>query len=201
MTSCASRPSRYLSPPRTLEPCWCPCGARTVLRIASSSSPHYVRGHLYLVCSRSLLSRQQELGIQHHWSLVLLSSILPQLCRRLHFDDTLFSSALQGQLCELLPDDSTQTLVRAGIIRALDQPPPAPASSQRTLPFDTAPPPYIPRGASLTPSAEDSFLRLLLPIIALGASAFIPSLLLALVLLVLTLRALLLYTQRLRPVI
>ena len=185
-----------------LEPCWCSCGARTTLRIADSSSVHYIRGQLYLACSRPLLSRQQGRGIQHHWSPVLLSSILPQLCRRLHFDDTLFSSALRIQLRELLPDVDAALDCRAlGFTRPIGSPPPSPVSVHRAPQFDTSPPPYRPRGISLASSAEDGLLHLLLPVIALGVSACIPSLLLALILLVLTLRALLLYARQLHPAI
>lgn len=132
-----------------------------------------------------------------------MSSILPQLCRRLHFGDTLSSFALRIQLRELLPevDVPSQALDHLQHQVHIVPPPPSIVSVHRALLFDTSPPPYRPREISLTPSAEDGLLRLLLPVIVLGVSACIPSLLLALILLVLTLRALLLYAQRLHRAI
>ena len=159
------------------------CYRTTHSQLVVTDSPPSIRGKNYLVCSLSCTSPRHELAIEHHWSLVSTSFILPQLCRRIQFDDTLFSFALHGQLIELLPVDSIRTFIGGATERIFDQQSLNAEDSQRTEPFDIQPSPYIPRSAPSTPSAEDTFVPSLLPIIALGSLAFIPSLLLVVILL------------------
>ena len=130
--------------------------------------------------------------------LVSSSQIFSYVRRYIHLDDALYSSVTaHKQLSELLPvidRPSAGAFPRNSLCGATAKDAP---DSLLTEPYDTPPPAYAPPSAPST-TPEHDFLKSLLPIIALGLAAIVPSLLLALVVLVLTLRARIEYIRQSR---
>ena len=129
-----------------------------------------------------------------------MSQIFSYLRRYIHLDDALYSSATaHRQLSELLPvidRPSAGAFPRDALGGAIAE---DASDSRLTEPYDTPPPANAPSDAPSTVPERD-FLESLLPIIALGFAAVVPSLLLTLVVLVLTLRALVAYIRQSRLV-
>ena len=157
----------------TTDPFRCPCGAETVLRIASDSVKTYP-GRIYLVCSTPRQHRSTR--IQHHWRLVTHAQLLSHLCRIIRFDRTYNSSLVaHRQFAELLPDvkppdDNVQS---RGVLPSCIVPDSSDSDEPDTpLPPvhpPRLPPPYVP------PPPEHTFLWSLVPIVALGAASVVPS--------------------------
>ena len=156
---------------RRTVPCFLPFTHRQTSRARKPTSlePGFVVSNLFLLAPLHPAGRRPIFFVIAHRR---IAELLPTSSRP-SANDIYHPSAL----CDALADDAS--------------------GSQLTEPYDTPPTTYLsPDAPSTLP--ESNFLNSLLPIVALGLAAAVPSLLRALILLVLTLRALVAYIRQSR---